>query len=59
MCLGLQRDNREQGGLYSEKLHYLYSSPQILRMMKSRRIRCAGRVARMEERRIKFVGGET
>jgi hypothetical protein len=36
--------------LHNDKLHYLYSSPSIIRMMKSRRLRWAGRVARMEEK---------
>jgi hypothetical protein len=34
-----------------EKLHNLYSSPNIIRMIKSRRIRGAGHLARMEEKR--------
>jgi hypothetical protein len=59
---GLKRDkitgNRGEGGLYSENLHDLYSSPHVIRMTKSRRMRWGGRVAE-EERRIKFVGGET
>jgi hypothetical protein len=33
---------------YNEELHNLYSSPRILRMMKSRRMRWEGHVARME-----------
>jgi hypothetical protein len=37
--------------LHNEELHNLYSSPSIIRMIKSRRIRWAGHVARMEERR--------
>jgi hypothetical protein len=36
---------------HNEKLHYLYSSPNIIRMIKSRRMRTAGPVARMEETR--------
>jgi hypothetical protein len=35
--------------LHSEELHNLYSSPSIIRMNKSRRIRWAGHVARMGE----------
>jgi hypothetical protein len=34
-------------GLYNEELHNLYSSPSIIRMIKSRRIRWARHVARM------------
>ena len=37
--------------LHNEKLNDLYSSPNILRVIKSRRMRWAGHVARMEERR--------
>jgi hypothetical protein len=33
----------------NEELHRLYSSPSIIRMMKSRRIKWAGHVARMGE----------
>jgi hypothetical protein len=33
--------------LHSEELHNLYSSPNIIRMIKSRRLRWAGHVARM------------
>jgi hypothetical protein len=33
--------------LYSEELHNLYSSPSIIRMMKSRRMRWARHIARM------------
>jgi hypothetical protein len=37
--------------LHNEELHNLYSSPKIIRMIKSRRIRWAGHVARMGEKR--------
>jgi hypothetical protein len=37
--------------LHTEELHNLYSSPNIIRMIKSRRMRLAGRVARMGETR--------
>jgi hypothetical protein len=37
--------------LHNEELHNLYSSPSIIRMIKSMRIRWAGHVARMGERR--------
>jgi hypothetical protein len=36
--------------LHSEELHDLYSSPSIIRIIKSRRMRGAGHVARMGER---------
>jgi hypothetical protein len=39
--------------LYNEELHNLYSSPDIIRQIKSRQMRWAGRVARMgEERKV-------
>jgi hypothetical protein len=37
--------------LHNEELCYLYSSPSIIRMIKSRRMRWAGHVARMGEKR--------
>jgi hypothetical protein len=37
--------------LHSEDLHNLYSSPNIIRQIKSRRIRWTGHVARMGEER--------
>jgi hypothetical protein len=37
--------------LIFRKLHNLYSSPSIIRMIKSRRMRWAGYVARMGEKR--------
>ena len=37
--------------LYNEELNNLYASTNIIRMIKSRRIRWAGHVARMGERR--------
>ena len=37
--------------LHNEELNSLYSSPNIVRVIKSRRMRWAGRVARMEEGR--------
>jgi hypothetical protein len=46
--------------LHSEELHNLYSSPDIIRQVKSRRMRWAGYVARMgEERKVyKFLVGQ-
>jgi hypothetical protein len=39
--------------LHNEELHYLYSYPDIIRQVKSRRMRWAGHVARMgEERKV-------
>ena len=37
--------------LHNEELNDLYSSPNILQVIKSRRMRWAGHVARMEEGR--------
>jgi hypothetical protein len=37
--------------LHNKELYALYSSPNIIWVMKSRRLRWAGHVARMEERR--------
>jgi hypothetical protein len=37
--------------LHNEELHILYSSPNIIRQIKSRRMRWAGLVARMGEER--------
>jgi hypothetical protein len=46
---------REEDGswrkLHNDKLHSLYSSPNIVRMIKARRMRWAGHVARMGEGR--------
>jgi hypothetical protein len=38
--------------LHNEELNYLYSSPNIIRVIKSRRLRWAGHVARMVEREV-------
>jgi hypothetical protein len=40
--------------LHKEELHNLYSSPSIIRIIKPRRIRWAGHVARMGEKRFVF-----
>jgi hypothetical protein len=37
--------------LRNEELHNMYSSPNVIRMMKSRIMRCLGHVARMGEKR--------
>jgi hypothetical protein len=39
------------GMLHSEELHDLYSSPSIIRIIKPRRMRWAGHVARLGEKR--------
>jgi hypothetical protein len=42
---------RESRNLHNEERNYLYCSPNIVRVIKSRRMRWAGHVARMGERR--------
>jgi hypothetical protein len=37
--------------LHNEKLHNLYPLPNVIRMIKSRRMRCVGHVARVGETR--------
>jgi hypothetical protein len=46
--------------LHNEELHILYSSPDIIRQIKSRRMRLAGRVAHMGEERkgYRFLVGK-
>jgi hypothetical protein len=50
---GLKRDEVIGGWrkLHNEELHNLYCSPSIIRIIKSRRIRWAGHVARMGAKR--------
>jgi hypothetical protein len=50
---GLKRDEVVGGlrKLHNEKLHNLYSPPSIIRMIKPRRMRWMGHVARMGEKR--------
>ena len=40
--------------LHNEELNDLYSSPNIMRVIKSRRMRWAGHVARMGEERVVY-----
>jgi hypothetical protein len=49
---GLRRDEvtGEWRKLHNEELRALYSSPSIIRIIKSRSMRCVGRVARMGRR---------
>jgi hypothetical protein len=50
---GRKRDEVTGGWrkLHKEELHNLYTSPSIIRMTKSRRMRLAGHVVRMGEKR--------
>jgi hypothetical protein len=45
--------------LHNKELRDLYSSPSIIRIIKSRRMRWAGHVARMgeKEERVEIIGG--
>jgi len=45
--------------LHNEELNDLYCSPNMVRVIKSRRMGWAENVARMGERRIQCLGGET
>ena len=59
---GPKRDeNGEWRGLHNEELHSLYRSPNIVRVIRSRRLRWAGHVARMEESMsaFKMLTGKT
>ncbi|KAJ4438385.1 hypothetical protein ANN_14330 [Periplaneta americana] len=48
-CEGRQKKRREWRKLHNAELHALYSSPDTIRNIKSRRLRWAGHVARMGE----------
>ena len=51
MILPKRDENGEWRRLHNEELHSLYLSPNIVRVIKSRRLRWAGHIARMEEGR--------
>jgi hypothetical protein len=52
---GPKRDsNGKWRRLHNVELHYLYRSPNVVRVVKLRRLRWAGHVARMEEGRSSF-----
>jgi hypothetical protein len=46
---GSERENGSWRKLHNDELHSLYSSPNIIRAIKSRRVRWVGHVARMGE----------
>jgi hypothetical protein len=54
---GPKRDETVGGRrqLHNEELHILYSSQNIIRMAKSRRMRWVGHVARMREKRNEYI----
>ena len=47
-------DNGEWRKLHHEELHSLYHSPNIVRVIKSRKLRWEGHIARMEEGKSVF-----
>jgi hypothetical protein len=58
IILGPKRDERtgEQRKLHSEELHNLFSFPDIIRQIKSRRMRWVRHLARMgQERKVYMV----
>jgi len=56
----VQKVTGEWRRLYKEEPNDLYSTPNIVQVIKSRRMRWAGHVARMgEDRGLKVLGGET
>jgi hypothetical protein len=54
---GTNRDEVTRGWrkLNNEELHNLYSLPSIISMIKSRRVRWEGHVARMKEKRNAYT----
>ena len=50
----MRDENGEWRMLHNKELHDLYCSPNIVRVIKSRSLRTAGHVARMEEGRSVF-----
>jgi hypothetical protein len=51
VCGPKREDEGSWRKLHNDELHNLYSSPNIVRVIKSRRMRWAGHVARMGESR--------
>ena len=50
--------NGEWRRLQDEKLHSLYRSPNIVRLINHKRLRWAGQIARTEEGTFKILTGE-
>jgi hypothetical protein len=53
-----REEDRSWRKLHNDELHSLYSSPNIVRVIKSRRMRWAGHVARMGKRCLQGFGWE-
>jgi hypothetical protein len=51
ICGTKREEDRSWGKLHNDELHSLYSSPNIIRVIKSRRMRWTGHAARMGEGR--------
>ena len=52
--IGKQDENWAWRRLHNEELHSVYRSPNVVRVITSRRLRWIGHVARMEEGRSAF-----
>jgi hypothetical protein len=48
----------KMGEVHSEELHNLYSSPDVVRQIKSRRMKCVAHVACMGEESVPGFGGK-
>ena len=59
ICGPKRDENGEWRRLHNKELHSLYRSPNIVRVIESRRLRWAGYVAKMEEVKstLKFLTG--
>jgi hypothetical protein len=51
-----RKEDRSWRKLHNDELHSLYSSPNVVRVIKSRRVRWAGHVARMGAGRDVYRG---
>jgi hypothetical protein len=51
VCIIIWAQEGEWRRLHNKELYALYSSPNIIRVIKSRRLRWAGHVARIEDKR--------
>ena len=53
--MGPYDENGEWRRLHNEELHSFYRLPNIVRVIKTRRLRLAGHVARMEKGKSTFI----